>query len=178
MQSGGGSVRPRFAFRIWDRLSNDFRSRQECDQHKLTRSRRRSPPLRTMTLIGSGRACRPPTHAMAFLLLTCIPGCAPTHPGETFLAGYISPDKQSKVSHAFVVRNTTSENVEIRAVDRTCTCTSFELGKYRLARGESTALTMGVDITSPSSGASGRLSLHDRLFQRSGNRVSVFRRAV
>jgi len=85
-------------------------------------------------------------HLLAFLLLMCISGCAPTHPGETFFAGYISPDKQSNVSHAFVVKNTTSDPVEIRTVDRNCTCTSFELGKYRLARGEPTTLTINVDV--------------------------------
>jgi hypothetical protein len=86
-------------------------------------------------------------HALAFLLLGCAFGCAPTHPGESFFAGYISPEKQSTVRRVFVVRNTTSDPVEILTVDRNCSCTSFELGKYRLAAGETTNLTMSVDLT-------------------------------
>ena len=73
-------------------------------------------------------------------------GCSPTHPGETFFAGYISPDKQTTVGHTFIVRNTTNDAVEIRSVDKLCSCTSFELGKYRLERGESTTLVVNVDV--------------------------------
>ena len=80
------------------------------------------------------------------LLLTCIPGCARGVPGETFTAGYILPEKQSKVTHDFVVTNTTSEPVKIDSVDRSCTCTSFKLEKYQLAPGETTKLTIDVDV--------------------------------
>ena len=83
---------------------------------------------------------------LVFLLLGCISGCAQTQPGESHFAGYISSEKQSKVSHVFSVKNTTTEQVEIRTVDKTCACTSFELGKSRLASGESTTLTVGVDV--------------------------------
>jgi hypothetical protein len=92
------------------------------------------------------RTCCRFSHLLAWLLILCVSGCAPTQPGETFFAGYISPDKQTKLSHTFTVKNTTSGPVEIRSVDKNCSCTSFELGKYRLARGESTTLTVNVDV--------------------------------
>jgi Protein of unknown function (DUF1573) len=85
-------------------------------------------------------------HVLAFVLVLSGSGCAPTHPGGAFFAGYVFHDKQSSVRHDFVVKNTTSDPVEIRAVDKTCSCASFELGKYRLAPGESTTLTVKMDV--------------------------------
>jgi uncharacterized protein YceK len=80
------------------------------------------------------------------LALTLNSGCSRIVPGESFSAGYIFPDKQSKVIHDFVVKNTTSEPVNIRAVEKTCSCTSFKLGKYQLAPGEATTLMVEVDV--------------------------------
>lgn len=91
---------------------------------------------------------RPPIGAAIIFILTCVWGCAPRSrvPGESFSAGYILSEKQSHVSHEFVVRNTTSQPVKIQKVDKTCTCTSFKLANYQLAPGESTTLTVDVDV--------------------------------
>jgi hypothetical protein len=70
-----------------------------------------------------------------------------SEPGETFSAGYIFAEEQSKVSREFIVRNTTSEAVKILDVQKSCTCTSFKLGKYDLVPGETTTLTVEVDLT-------------------------------
>ena len=80
-------------------------------------------------------------------ILTYLSGCARQRPGETFSAGYILTDKQSKVSHDFVVRNLTSKPVKIETVEKSCGCTSFNLGKYALAPGEAATFTMNVDVT-------------------------------
>jgi Protein of unknown function (DUF1573) len=80
----------------------------------------------------------------------CLCGCyhrVTSAPGETFSAGYIFADKHPRVGHDFVVRNTTSEPVTIHHVEKSCTCTSFKLGKYQLAPGEATTLTIHVDLT-------------------------------
>jgi hypothetical protein len=85
-----------------------------------------------------------------FLVLACLWGCSrhgTSVPGETFSAGYIFPDKQSKVSHDFVVKNTTSETVRILKVDKSCTCTLFELEKFQLNAGETTKITINVDVS-------------------------------
>jgi hypothetical protein len=79
-------------------------------------------------------------------VLTSMFGCSPKHPGERYSAGYVFPEKQSKVVHDFVVRNTTSESVKIQRVERSCTCASFSLGQEQLAPGESTTLRINVDV--------------------------------
>ncbi len=87
--------------------------------------------------------------ALLFVVLTCAGGCyhkVNSAPGETFSAGYILADKQPKFSHDFIVRNTTGRPVEIHNVVKSCTCSSFELGNYRLAAGEATKLTIKVDV--------------------------------
>ena len=43
--------------------------------------------------------------------------------------------------------NTTSEHVKILKVEKSCTCTSFKLGKYELAPGEGTTLAIDVAVT-------------------------------
>jgi hypothetical protein len=148
---GVDSIRLLLAFPFWDRPADGFRSRREYDRPKLRgQSLLAGTAKRVLARLYDtdlfARLCWRFAHLLAFLLLVCISGCAPTHPGETFFAGYISPDKQAKMSYAFVVKNTTSYPVEILTVDKNCSCTSFELGKYRLARGESTTLTIDVDV--------------------------------
>jgi hypothetical protein len=80
------------------------------------------------------------------MILLCISGCARTAPGGTYDAGYIFPDKRSRVIHDFVVSNTASEPIRILDVQRSCTCTAFKLAKYELAPGEKTTLTMDVEV--------------------------------
>lgn len=87
-----------------------------------------------------------PRSSALFLVLACLSGCASRPPGETFSAGYIFADKQGKVTHDFVVRNTTSKPVKIYRIEKSCTCASFKLGKYQLAPREATTLTFDVDI--------------------------------
>jgi Protein of unknown function (DUF1573) len=76
---------------------------------------------------------------------TFLAGCARRIPGEKFDAGYILTEKQSSVTHDFVVANTMSQRVKILDVEKTCGCASFSLGKYELASGESTSLTIKVE---------------------------------
>ena len=78
----------------------------------------------------------------------CVSGCARKDktPGADFAFGYILADKHSKVIHDFSVENTTPERVKIESVSSSCTCTSYKLGKYQLAPGETTTLTMEVDV--------------------------------
>jgi Protein of unknown function (DUF1573) len=95
------------------------------------------------------RVVPPPALPCILLFLICSQGCIRTGssvPGETYSAGYIFPDRQSKVTHDFVVRNTTSEPVKIYKVEKSCTCASFKLGKYQVAPGEATTLTIDVDV--------------------------------
>jgi len=92
--------------------------------------------------------CAGPSRSCALvLILTCISGCTHRAPGETFSAGYIFPDEQTTVSHAFIVTNTTTEAVEIRKVEKSCSCASYKLSKSQLAPGESTTLTIDVHVT-------------------------------
>ncbi len=155
MPSRVGWVQPLLAIPLWRRPPACSNSGRVPDPRKLTGLRGApSPDEQAERVFSRPRDRDLYTHAgwrstwlLAFLLLGGNSGCAPTHPGETFFAGYISPEKQSKVSRVFVVRNTTSDSVGIGSVDRTCTCTSFELGKYRLAPGESTTLSVVVDVT-------------------------------
>jgi hypothetical protein len=67
-----------------------------------------------------------------------------TRPGETFDAGYVFADRVPRVSHAFVVRNTTGRAVKILDVVKSCGCTSFDVGKKSLAPGEETKLEINV----------------------------------
>lgn len=89
----------------------------------------------------SNSAQRVARWTVLLLTLACLSGCAAGVPGETYSAGYIFPERQSQVSHDFVVRNNTSKHVKILKVEKTCTCTSYELGKYELAPGEMTTLS-------------------------------------
>jgi hypothetical protein len=83
------------------------------------------------------------------LVVIALCGCT-SHPsqapGAFYSAGYILADDQSQVTHKFVVRNTTTEPVKILNVVKSCTCTSFELGSRELRPGDTTALSMSVDI--------------------------------
>ena len=54
---------------------------------------------------------------------------------------------ESKVTHVFVVKNTTGKRVKVQSVQKSCTCTSFELSKYQLRPGETAVLRMEVDVT-------------------------------
>jgi hypothetical protein len=66
-------------------------------------------------------------------------------PGEAFDAGYVFPGERPRITHDFVVSNTTTEPVRIVDVEKTCSCTTFELGKSRLAPGDTTTLKMIVN---------------------------------
>ncbi len=98
-------------------------------------------------------APRPTPHAprlcVIFAVLTFPLGCSPKKtfaPGETFSAGYVFAPKQSRITHDFVVRNTSAETVKILKIDKNCGCTSFNLQKFQLAPSESTKLTVSVDV--------------------------------
>ena len=82
-------------------------------------------------------------------MLTCGFGCTAkttSVPGETFSAGYVFAYKQPKITHDFIVRNTSAETVKILKTDKNCSCTSFSLQKFELAPGEATKLTVSVDV--------------------------------
>lgn len=87
-----------------------------------------------------------PCACTALLLVTCVAGCEHRAPGERFSAGYIFPEKESTLTHALVVKNTTDRAVEVLRIEKTCTCTSFELDRYRLGRGETAKLTLRIDV--------------------------------
>ena len=82
----------------------------------------------------------------ASVILACLPGCAHRVPGETFSAGYVFAHKHSRVTHDFVVKNTTSEPVQFLTVQQSCSCTSYKLDKDQLKPGEATKLTMDVIV--------------------------------
>ena len=87
----------------------------------------------------------PSAYALA-LILTFTSGCSYRAPGERFSAGYVFPEKQSSFTHCFVVKNTTERPVEFLRIEKSCTCASVELEKYRLARGETAKLTFRMDV--------------------------------
>jgi hypothetical protein len=87
--------------------------------------------------------------SLALAYLSCASGClrsASTAPGEAYDAGYVFAEKQSTVTHDFVVRNTTSETVHVLSLAKSCTCASAELGKSTLGPGESTRLRLDVGV--------------------------------
>ena len=89
------------------------------------------------------------THWVAWLCLLCLSGCLRSNskpPGEIYNAGCVFSAEQPTISHDFDVINSTSETVNVVDVERSCGCASFQLKAKRLVPGESTVLTVRVDV--------------------------------
>jgi hypothetical protein len=90
--------------------------------------------------------------AAAFLIAAwaTLPGCVgpDVAPGEEFDAGSVFASTTPVLSHQFLVRNTTLKTVAIVGEDHSCSCTTIEVEKKRLAPGETATLTMSVKVPS------------------------------
>lgn len=89
-------------------------------------------------------------NAFAIVILSALLGCTQrpaATPGETFDAGPVFAHATPRLTHRFLVTNTTGRKVRLLKETHSCSCTKVELAGVTLEPGASTPLVMNVDVS-------------------------------